>query len=744
MNQVKRTILLVGGNNKIQSLLREGLEAIGFQLLLCNSGAVALEKINSKQVDFICATHPLIDMEGLALYLQIQHKPIVFHKPFALLLDNNNDTAVFAKASALGLANIFLEREIEELLAVIKNFPYMEDKLSGSVLYLDSNDTQRESVSAMMSNMGLRVHAFATSDEAWPYFIENNVDVVVIDTMLAGELGGANIVNRIWRQPCSKGKTSILMLTPLDDKISRMTLTDLGISDYLITPVTEMDLFIRINRLLHKKELEIKLKEQQDLYRISFEQAAIGMAIVALDGRFLQANQLLLHFLGYSHKELLGLTFRDITHPAELQRSLEYMEQLIKGQMNSFSLEKSYFHKNGQVIWANVFVAIQRDATGAPLYFIGALQDITEKKVLQYKEALALEQYNNILDTTGDGFLLVSETGQIKDVNKAFIQMSGYSREELLTMSIPDLEAQETEAETREHIAKIMRQKYDLFETQQRTKSGRLLDLEVSVTYQESAGCFVSFLRNISERKKLRAQEKKALKVAEASLQRAIKAEKQLLQVYEETHQRLGQELHDDLGQQITTIALLAKILSEDLIKAESAFYEDAQKISTRLDQAVLWVRQLSHGLCPIDGEYNNLIEQLEALAQETACIHGICCTFHYDIDQVMPCFNTGDTSAEEFRIPLFRIAQEAVTNAVRHSQASQIQLLLHRRSKGDQLDIVDNGIGIATKKNSSGLGLYSMAFRAKLMNADITFKNLELGGTCVSICWGGGGEQKA
>jgi signal transduction histidine kinase len=303
-------------------------------------------------------------------------------------------------------------------------------------------------------------------------------------------------------------------------------------------------------------------------------------------------------------------------------------------------------------------------------------------------------------------------------------------------MSLGDLVAVETKEQTREHFDKIIEQKYDVFETQYRAKNGRLLDLEVRGTYLEGMGDFVIFLSDIGERKKMLAQEKTALIEAEASLQRAIKAEKQQLQAYEETRRHLGRELHDNIGQQITAVALLSDILAKDLIKEVNPLYESAKKITTRLNHALSRIRQLSHGFYQNTFDHDSLIDRLKSLASETTSIHGIGCTFHYDkTSRVKDYFGYGDTPAEECHLQLFRIAQEAVTNAVRHSGASQIELSLRHSSKGDILSITDNGIGISTKNHSSGLGMYSMAFRAKLMKADIVFNTLKTGGTCVSIC---------
>jgi PAS domain S-box-containing protein len=122
------------------------------------------------------------------------------------------------------------------------------------------------------------------------------------------------------------------------------------------------------------------LQESESRFREIFEQAAIGMADSSLDARFIRVNQRLCEIMGYPQEELLGRTFRDITHPDNLDRDEQLVAQLLRGELSSFSVEKRYVRKNGDVVWANLMVSLHRSPSGDPLHFLAIVEDITGQK----------------------------------------------------------------------------------------------------------------------------------------------------------------------------------------------------------------------------------------------------------------------------------------------------------------------------------------------------------------------------
>ena len=116
------------------------------------------------------------------------------------------------------------------------------------------------------------------------------------------------------------------------------------------------------------------------LFQNAFEHAAIGMALVAPDGSWLRVNRSVCQITGYSEEELLKRTFQDITHPDDLERDLANVRKLLASEIDTYQIEKRYFHKNGSIVWVLLSVSLVRDDEGKPRFFISQIQDITRRK----------------------------------------------------------------------------------------------------------------------------------------------------------------------------------------------------------------------------------------------------------------------------------------------------------------------------------------------------------------------------
>jgi diguanylate cyclase (GGDEF)-like protein/PAS domain S-box-containing protein len=122
------------------------------------------------------------------------------------------------------------------------------------------------------------------------------------------------------------------------------------------------------------------LREAEERFRLAFEHAPIGVALVAPDGSLLEANEALCRMLGYSHGDLYRRTFQELTHPDDLELDVAHYEQVLAGAIRSYQLDKRYLHADGHEVWATLSVALVRDEEGSPLYFVSQMMEITDRK----------------------------------------------------------------------------------------------------------------------------------------------------------------------------------------------------------------------------------------------------------------------------------------------------------------------------------------------------------------------------
>ncbi|MFZ2540483.1 MAG: PAS domain S-box protein [Gallionella sp.] len=183
-----------------------------------------------------------------------------------------------------------------------------------------------------------------------------------------------------------------------------------------------------VTDITERKRAEQSLQKSEERFRATFELAAVGIAHVAPDGHWLRVNQKLCDIVGYTRKELFMRTFQDITHPDDLDLDLSHMRKLLAGETSTYSMEKRYFHKNGEIVWINLTVALVRHADGNPDYFISVIENITARKRAETQLNLAAK----VFEQSGEAFLVTDADRNIVMVNHAFTDITGYSEAEVL------------------------------------------------------------------------------------------------------------------------------------------------------------------------------------------------------------------------------------------------------------------------------------------------------------------------
>jgi signal transduction histidine kinase len=238
-------------------------------------------------------------------------------------------------------------------------------------------------------------------------------------------------------------------------------------------------------------------------------------------------------------------------------------------------------------------------------------------------------------------------------------------------------------------------------------KDGSLFPMELSVGEVRLGDrrLFTELVRDISERRQL---------------EQAVAA------AAEQERARIARELHDGLGQQLGGLLFLMKGLSRDLQSAHAPQAETASQLSKELATALSQARNLAHELYAVPPHPEGLVQALENLAERVATERGIECAF------------AGQSSVlvhnQSVASHLYRIAQEAVQNALKHSRATRIDVGLTRRDNSVEMRVSDNGIGFPTQHNSHGLGLHTMEQRARLIGGRLIVQTIPNGGVEI-IC---------
>ncbi len=185
-----------------------------------------------------------------------------------------------------------------------------------------------------------------------------------------------------------------------------------------------LDSFDREN---DRRQTREALIDSESRFRAYFKRAAVGMAVTSPEKGWLDVNDALCEMLGYSHKELMHLTWAELTHPDDLEENLKQHERLIKGEVEGFTIENRFICKDGQVVYARRTPRAVRKIDGSIDYIIALIQDITERKRAEQELRIAATAFE-----TQEGIVIADRDQRILRVNSAFTRLTGYSAEEVI------------------------------------------------------------------------------------------------------------------------------------------------------------------------------------------------------------------------------------------------------------------------------------------------------------------------
>ena len=435
-------------------------------------------------------------------------------------------------------------------------------------------------------------------------------------------------------------------------------------------------------------------------------------------------NDAMCRITGYTADELVGQTPRVLQGEQTDRGTRERMKsELAVGR--PFLCELVNYRKDGTAYEAELFITPLFDAAGKRTNFVSIHRDITERKQAERALREREERLRAILNTASEAIINIDRRGIITNVNPATEQMFGYTPEELVGQNVSILMPTPFKDEHDGYIARYLETGEARMigigrDVVGRRKDGSTFPIALAVSDVARLGLFTGIIRDISERKRL---------------------QRDVLSIAEDEQRRIGQDLHDSTQQELAGLGMFAQTLFGNLAKEANEFREGsaakhselAKKLVDGIARTHEQVQTISRGLVPVQLDDDGFMNALRELASRTDGLEGVSCAFKCE----QP-VKVGDSVTATH---LYRIAQEAVANALKHGRPEHILIALESENGYPILQIADDGAGFELTRKYEGMGLKSMHYRASLIGANLTLSPVETGGTLVTCkVFGGGG----
>jgi len=451
--------------------------------------------------------------------------------------------------------------------------------------------------------------------------------------------------------------------------------------------------------------------------------ARIAVLVLDADAKIVHFNACMEQVCGYKIDEVVGRDWFEAFIPEEHEpRSRKILADSISGNPTVGNITP-ILAKDGtrrEIEWFDRGLK-NKDGENKGLLVMG--RDVTAELETQTRLQDSEERASAVMETAVNAIITMGESRLIRSVNSAAEKMFGYSADEMVGQNVnllmPSPYREAHDGYVKDYVTTGKKKIIGIGrEVAAQHKDGTVFPVDLSVgeaQLQDGSRLFTGILRDLSPRKRL---------------------EEKILEISEEEQRRIGRDIHDDLCQQLAGIGCLAQVIQKRLADEGSDVAGDLAEIVHLVSDANARAREMSRGLVPVIRESDGLASALSDLAVRTRRMFAIDC----DFTSPRPVFLDDNKLATQ----VFRIAQEAVSNACRHSGAHRIDIILRRDVDELVLTVADNGKGISDEgEPPKGLGLLTMDHRTKMLGGQLKIASALGMGTevCCRVQLGGGGE---
>jgi len=459
-----------------------------------------------------------------------------------------------------------------------------------------------------------------------------------------------------------------------------------------------------VRDITERKQTEKSIFESEQRFRTLITKSPDAL-FIARNSRVAFINSAGLKLFGATViDQILGKRVLDLFHPDFHQMVRERFTSLREDQEMPL-VEEQIVRLDGKVRDVEVAAAAFSDSNGQSIQV--TLRDITSRNEARQ----TLLYYAALVESSDDAIIGETLDGCVTSWNRGAESIFGYHRTEALHKHISVIIPPERAREESVILEKVRQgQSVEHYETVRQRKDGRLIDVSVTISpIRDARGGIIGaakIARDITSRRQL---------------------EREILEISDREQRRIGYDIHDGLCQHLAGIELKSELLEQKLSTLSKTAAARAGEISQYVREAIAQARALARGLSPVTLETDGLISALQELVLTIEKLFKVRCQLDCDAEVTV--------ENQAVATHLFRLAQEAVSNAVKHSKASQISLQLKKDADRIYLGISDNGIGIPAEPfKGRGMGMRIMRSRAGMIGGTLTVERNLSGGTTV-IC---------